>query len=68
MPAKLDRCVEDVKGQGKSESSAFAICNSSLNAQLTQKFAQIKTNTNLLTAQMNMSNYSRNLTAKKKLV
>lgn len=29
MPDKLDRCVSDVKGQGKSEDSAWAICKSS---------------------------------------
>ena len=29
MPAKLDRCVKDVKKQGKDESSAYAICSSS---------------------------------------
>lgn len=31
MPAKLERCVMDVMKQGKSESSAYAICNASLN-------------------------------------
>ncbi len=30
MPAKLDRCVEKVMNQGRSKSSAFAICNASL--------------------------------------
>jgi len=30
MPAKLDRCVEDVQADGKSESSAFAICNDAI--------------------------------------
>jgi len=29
VPEKLDRCVNDVKGQGKSEDSAWAICKSS---------------------------------------
>jgi hypothetical protein len=27
LPKKLDRCVKDVMAQGKSEESAFAICN-----------------------------------------
>jgi hypothetical protein len=30
LPAKLDRCVEHVKGQGHSEESAYAICNAVL--------------------------------------
>ena len=30
MPAKLDRCVEDVMKKGKDKSSAFAICTASL--------------------------------------
>ena len=30
MPKKLERCVAKVKRSGKSESSAFAICNESL--------------------------------------
>ena len=30
MPEKLDRCVKDVKGQGKSDDSAWAICTDSL--------------------------------------
>jgi hypothetical protein len=29
MPAKLDRCVKSVKADGKSESSAYAICTES---------------------------------------
>ncbi len=29
MPEKLERCVSDVKGQGNSEDSAWAICKSS---------------------------------------
>lgn len=32
MPKKLERCVASVMKQGKSESSAFAICNASINA------------------------------------
>ena len=31
MPKKLDKCVSAVMKQGKSESSAYAICNASLN-------------------------------------
>jgi hypothetical protein len=30
MPEKLHRCVNDVKGEGKSEDSAWAICNDSI--------------------------------------
>ena len=30
MPIKLDRCVNDVKGEGNSEDSAYAICNDSI--------------------------------------
>ena len=29
-PAKLDRCVENLKRKGKSESTAFGICNKSI--------------------------------------
>lgn len=31
MPKKLDRCVAQVMKTGKKESSAYAICNASLN-------------------------------------
>ena len=34
---KLDRCVEDVKKQGKSEDSAYAICQASINKGKTSK-------------------------------
>lgn len=37
MPKKLDRCVEKVKKQGKSEDSAWAICQSSINKSETTK-------------------------------
>lgn len=30
MPKKLEDCVKKVKSSGKSESSAYAICNSAL--------------------------------------
>lgn len=30
MPAKLEKCVKDLMKQGKSESSAYAICQASL--------------------------------------
>jgi hypothetical protein len=30
MPAKLDRCVKQVKKQGRYESAAYGICNASL--------------------------------------
>jgi hypothetical protein len=30
MPKKLDRCVAQVKKQGKNESSAYAICTNAL--------------------------------------
>lgn len=29
MPKKLERCVKKVQGQGKSKSSAYAICSNS---------------------------------------
>jgi len=29
MPKKLDRCVKKVSGEGKSQSSAYAICSES---------------------------------------
>lgn len=66
MPAKLEKCVTEVKAEGKSESSAFAICNS--NNKTAQRIAHMTVNSNLLTAQINFNNYSRSLTAKKKLV
>jgi len=31
MPKKLERCVSKLKRSGKSESSAYAICNKSIN-------------------------------------
>ena len=31
MPKKLERCKTAVMKQGKSESSAYAICNAALN-------------------------------------
>jgi len=34
MPAKLDRCVDDVKADGKSTDSAFAICNSTIKEEV----------------------------------
>lgn len=34
---KLDRCVEDVKKQGRSEDSAYAICQASINKGKTSK-------------------------------
>jgi len=33
MPAKLDRCVQDLMKQGKSRDEAFAICQASLNKE-----------------------------------
>ena len=30
MPKKLERCVKDVKAQGKSKDSAWAICQTSV--------------------------------------
>ena len=39
MPEKLHRCVNDVKGQGKSEDSAYAICNDSI-TETNTKFLQ----------------------------
>ncbi len=34
MPEKVHRCVNDVKGQGKSEDSAWAICNDSVKEEV----------------------------------
>ena len=34
MPEKLHDCVRDVKGQGKSEDSAWAICNDSIREEV----------------------------------
>lgn len=45
MPLILDKCVERVKKTAKSESSAFAICNSQL-----QKSGIFKSGTQELTA------------------
>lgn len=36
-PAKIDKCVKDVKKQGKSESSAWAICNAALGKKKKKK-------------------------------
>ena len=36
MPANLDRCVDDVKKQGKSNDSAWAICKSSTQEAVNQ--------------------------------
>lgn len=36
-PAKLERCVDKVKKIGKSTSSGFAICNSSINKKKGKK-------------------------------
>ena len=30
MPAKLERCVKKVVGQGRGKSSAYAICTASM--------------------------------------
>ncbi len=37
MPAKLDRCVKELMKQGKSKSSAFAICTASLKKKRRKK-------------------------------
>lgn len=37
MPKKLDRCVRKVMKSGKSESSAFAICNDSVRPKKKKK-------------------------------
>ncbi len=39
MPEKLDRCVKDVKAQGKSEDSAWAICNDSVKQEVANVMA-----------------------------
>ena len=40
MPEKLDRCVNDVKAEGKSEDSAYAICNSSIEADIKEQILE----------------------------
>ena len=55
MPAKLDRCVSDVKAEGKSEDSAWAICNSSV------KEGQLATGMRLLTAKLSMNRMAQQL-------
>jgi len=37
MPEKLDRCVRKLMKEGKSEKSAFKICNSSINKKKKKK-------------------------------
>ena len=46
IPAILDKCVEKLKKQGKSESSAFAICTASLKkaGKLDENFLKKLTN------------------------
>ena len=41
MPEKLDRCVADVKAEGKSEDSAYAICNASMKESESRIKAQV---------------------------
>jgi len=36
LPEKLDRCVGDVKGQGKSSDSAWAICTDSMKKEVAE--------------------------------
>lgn len=36
MPEKLERCVSDVKGQGKSSDSAWAICTDSIKNEVAE--------------------------------
>lgn len=42
MPAKLDRCVKDVQADGKSEDSAYAICNSSIDESMIKQVLETK--------------------------
>lgn len=37
MPEKLDRCVNDLKAQGKSDDSSWAICKSSTAESIIQE-------------------------------
>ena len=37
MPKKLEKCVKDVQKQGKTKSSAYAICNASINKSKSKK-------------------------------
>jgi hypothetical protein len=43
MPAKLERCVKDLIKQGKSESSAYAICTASINKMKAANGTKTKT-------------------------
>jgi len=42
MPEKLHRCVNDVKGEGKSEDSAWAICTDSIEEQIMKEVIETK--------------------------
>ena len=44
MPDKLDRCVDKVKGEGKSEDSAYAICNSTIEEIMIKQVIEAKLN------------------------
>ena len=42
MPEKLHRCVNDVKAEGKSEDSAWAICNDSIEESMVKQVLETK--------------------------
>lgn len=42
MAAKLDRCVKDVQGEGKSEDSAWAICTDSIEESIMKEVLETK--------------------------
>ena len=46
MPEKLEKCVSDVKGQGKSNDSAWGICVDSTGEKPHQEALQEKVNKN----------------------
>lgn len=45
MPAKLDRCVAKLKAEGKTESQAFAICQSAIKLSQAVKEGRLKIRT-----------------------
>lgn len=42
MPEKLDRCVKDLKGEGKSSDSAWAICTASIEESMMKQVIETK--------------------------
>lgn len=42
MPEKLERCVKDVKAEGKSDDSAWAICTASIEETMMKEVLETK--------------------------